>query len=76
MSQASESIIVEEFQNRLREDIQVYQEDIDEDKKVPLYYKVGVKLIQSDIVRYKDYYKKNIKLFVTGKQSESKDEYL
>ena len=76
LSQASESIIVEEFQKRLREDIQIYQEDIDEDKKVPLYYKVGVKLIQSDIVRYKDYYKKNIKLFITGKQSESKDEYL
>lgn len=76
LSQASESIIVEEFQNRLRKDIQVYQEDIDEDKKVPLYYKVGVKLIQSDIVRYKDYYKKNIKLFITRKQSESEDEYL
>lgn len=76
INQASESIMAEEFQKKLQKDIRAYQKDIDEDKKVSLYYKAGVKLLQSDMVTYKEYYKKNIKEFIVGKPSESEDKSL
>ncbi len=76
LSQASESPDTEAFQKRLQQDIQLYQEEIDNDKKTPLYYKMGLKLLQSDISSYKDYYKVSLKKTIIGKQSESEDKSL
>lgn len=76
LSQAPESLDTEVFQERLRQDIQLYQEEIDNDKKIPLYYKIALKLLQSDISSYKDFYKTNLKKMVMGKQSKTEDKSL
>lgn len=76
LSQAPESPDIEGFQKRLQQDIQRYQDEIDHDKKIPLYYKIGLKLLQTDISSYKEYYKTNLKKFIMGKQSESEDKSL
>ena len=76
LSQASESPDTDAFQKRLQQDIQLYQNEIDNDKKIPLYYKIGLKLLKSDISSYKDYYKATLKKNIIGKQSESEDKFL
>ncbi|WP_029277265.1 glycosyltransferase family 2 protein, partial [Carnobacterium jeotgali] len=76
LSQASESPDTVAFQKRLQQDIQLYQNEIDNDKKIPLYYKIGLKLLKSDISSYKDYYKATLKKNIIGKQSESEDKFL
>ncbi len=76
LSQASESPDTVAFQKRLQQDIQLYQNEIDNDKKIPLYYKIGLKLLKSDISSYNDYYKANLKKNSIRKQSESEDKFL
>ncbi|WP_407391009.1 glycosyltransferase family 2 protein [Carnobacterium jeotgali] len=76
LSQASESPDTDAFQKRLQQDIQLYQNEIDNDKKIPLYYKIGLKLLKSDISSYNDYYKANLKKNSIRKQSESEDKFL
>ncbi|WP_035054072.1 glycosyltransferase family 2 protein [Carnobacterium pleistocenium] len=76
LSQAPDSLEAEIFQERLQQDIQLYQTEIDNDKKLPLYYKIGLKLLQSDISSYKDFYKTNLKKIIMGKQSKAEDKSL
>jgi len=76
LSQAPENIDIETFKQRLQQDIRRYQKDIANDKKIPLYYKVGIKLLQGDNSFYKENYKTTLKKRIIGNPSETEDKSL
>lgn len=76
LSQAPENIHTEAFKRKLQQDIRLYQEDITNDKKIPLYYKVGIKLLQGDSSFYKENYKAALKKRIIGNSSETEDKSL
>lgn len=71
LSQAPENIDVEDFKQKLQQDIRLYQEDITNDKKIPLYYKIGIKILQGDSSFYKENDKSTLKKRIVGDSSET-----
>lgn len=76
LSQAPENNDTEVFKQRLQQDIGLYQEDITNDKKIPLYYKVGIKLLQGESSLYKENDKDSLKKRIIGDASETEDKSL
>lgn len=76
LSQAPENSDTEVFKQRLQQDIGLYQEDITNDKKIPLYYKVGIKLLQGESSLYKENDKDSLKKRIIGDASETEDKSL
>ncbi|WP_407372000.1 glycosyltransferase family 2 protein [Carnobacterium sp.] len=76
LSQAPENIDTEVFKQRLQQDIRLYQEEIANDKKIPIYYKVGIKFLQDNNSLYKENYKAILKKRIIGNSSETEDKSL
>lgn len=76
LSQAPENNDTEVFKQRLQQDIGLYQEDITNDKKIPLYYKVGIKLLQGESSLYKENDKDSLKKRIIVDASETEDKSL